>query len=141
MKPHKVIDVIKGIPTFSVPLSASKPEVGGYYKYLSPLEYITDRQRAWFKGILLPALAKDTGDSEHYWEMRLKIAVLPDKFVAFYVSMGKQVFPVIPSITILGKKGMGKLIDGSVDHLRNEKIYGKKFLWVTYPDPELRAKK
>jgi len=100
---------------------------------LSGAEYITHGQRAWWKGILLPALAKDSGDSVGYWETRLKLAVLPDDFAPYYVPLGKQVFPIIPSITKLSKKKMNMLIEGSVQQL-NE--WG--FLWVTLPDEEKR---
>ena len=139
---YQVRDVIDGQPTFEKPLTEilSKLKVGGAIKILSPIEYITDRQRAWFKGVLLPSLAKHTGDSVEYWETRLKLAVLPDDFKPYYVPMGRQVCPVVPSITKLSKKKMNALIEGSVNHLRDESIYGDEFLWVTLPDPELRSK-
>jgi len=101
---------------------------------LSEAEYITHRQIAWWKGILLPALAKDSGDSAGYWETRLKLAVLPDDFDPYYVALGKQVFPIIPSITKLSKKKMNVLIEGSVD-----KCHDWGFDWVTLPNEDLRV--
>ena len=134
-KTYKIVDVIDGVPTFEVPIEriweGCKP--GGAFKRLDPIEYHTDQQRRWWKGVLLPALAKDTGDSIAYWETKLKLAVMPDKFQPQYHAFGKQVFPVLPSITILSKKGMNILIEGSVDKCRE---WG--FVWVTLPDKELR---
>ncbi len=135
MPTYQVQSIINGEPTFEKPLKTILEDLklGGGIKTLTPLEYITDRQRAWFKGVLLPALAKDTGDSVGYWETRLKLAVLPDDFQPFYVPMGKQIFPVIPSITKLSKKKMNMLIEGSV-----EQCHEWGFLWVTLPDKDLK---
>jgi hypothetical protein len=137
---YEVISKIDGQPTFETPLPEilSSLEVGGGIKTFGPTEWITEQQRRWFKGVLLKALAKHTGDSVEYWETRLKTAILPDEFKPFYISFGKQVFPVLPSITKLSVKKMNVLIEGSVAHLRDEKVYGDEFLWVTLPDPALR---
>ena len=135
MPTHEVKQIIDGEPTIERPLNLilSELQVGGALKTMTPLEHITDRQRAWFKGILLPALAKDSGDSVGYWETKLKLAVLPDDFAPFYVPLGKQIFPIIPSITKLSKKKMNVLIEGSVDKCQE---WG--FVWVTLPDKEKR---
>jgi len=132
---YPVISIVNGEPTFEKPLQAilGGLERGGAIRLLSPADYVTHRQVAWWKGILLPALAKDSGDSVGYWETKLKLAVLPDDFAPYYVPLGKQVFPIIPSITKLSKKKMNMLIEGSVQQL-NE--WG--FLWVTLPDESLR---
>ena len=137
MPTFQVKDMVNGVPTFEKPLDKILATLsrGGAIKTLSPVEYITHQQIAWFKGILLPALAKDSGDSVAYWETKLKLAVLPDDFQPFYVPMGKQIFPVIPSITILSKKKMNLLIKGSVDTCHD---WG--FDWITEPDKELRKK-
>ena len=45
-------------------------------------EPITDQQIKWWKGVFLPPLAKDTGDTIDWWENKLKISVMPDKFAA-----------------------------------------------------------
>ena len=148
MPTYPIRQIIDGEPTFDVPVSQiyAKCLPGGALKILSPLEAITERQRAWFKGILLSALAEDTGDSKEYWETVLKLAVLPEDFQPYYVPIGKQIFPVVPSITILGKKKMNLLIEGSVKHLREgvddkkKSLYGDRFQWVTLPDKELRTK-
>lgn len=141
MSTHEVIDIIDDEPTFDVPLKQIWAELkaGGAIKTLTPLEYNTEQQRAWWKGILLPALAKDTGNSEDWWETRLKLKVMPDEFFPVAVAHGKQVIDIIPSITKLGKRKMSELIKGSVAHLRDEKKYGDQFHWVTEPDKELKA--
>lgn len=135
---HEVKSIIGNQPTFDVPLDEILAEcrVGGALDVLNRAEYITEQQRRWFKGVLLPALAKHTGDSKESWETRLKLAVLPDDFQPYYLPIGKQVMAVVPSITKLSKKKMGELIEGSVAHLRDESIYGDEFLWVTLPDSD-----
>jgi len=141
MPEYRVVSIIDNQPTFTKPLTAilGDLQVGGGIKTLSPLEYITAQQRAWFKGILLPALAKDTGDSVEYWETQLKLAVLPDDFRLTAIAHGKRVIHTIPSITILGKRKMNQLIEGSVQHLRECPEYGDQFQWVTLPDKELAS--
>jgi len=133
MPTYEVKQIIDGEPTFEKPLKEILAElkVGGALKTMTPLEHITNQQIAWFKGILLPALAEDSGDSVGYWETKLKLAVLPDEFAPYYVPMGKQIFPIIPSITILSKKKMNILIEGSVD-----KCHDWGFDWVTLPDKD-----
>ncbi len=148
MATYQVQTIVDNEPTFQNEVKLSEIladlKIGGALQTLSPLEYITNQQVRWFKGVLLRALAKDTGDSVGYWETKLKLAVLPDDFQPYYVPIGKQVFPVIPSITILSKRKMNLLIKGSVKHLRegvDEKgnsLYGNHFSWVTLPAKELR---
>ena len=107
---------------------------GGGLKVLSPAEYITLQQIRWFKGILLPALEKDTGNSVTWWETTLKTAVLPDDFPITVERIGELELIQIPSITTLSKKKMTMLIKGSVSHCRDE----CNLMWVTLPDEELR---
>lgn len=99
----------------------------------------SEQQCRWWKGVLLPALAADTGDSVEYWEAVLKLAVMPDEFKFITVVVGGSEFTYLPSITILGMKKMNQMIKGSVAHLRDEKIYHGKFLWVTEPRKELKT--
>ncbi len=139
-KTFKIISIVDGQPTFKVLVGkiweVCKP--GGAIKVLDPLEYITYQQIKWLKGVLLPALSNDTGDSVAVWEARLKRNVMPDDFLPTVVQDGTNVYITLPSITTLGKRKMGELIGGSVDHLRDENIYGDKFHWVTLPCKELR---
>ena len=96
------------------------------------------QQCRWWKGVLLPALAKHTGDSVEYWETRLKLAVLPDDFQPVTVVIEGKLYKYIPSITTLGMKKMNLMVEGSVAHLRDERKYGDEFHWVTLPDRDLR---
>ncbi len=104
----------------------------------------SDQQRKWWKGILLPALAKHTGDSVEYWETRLKLAVMPDDFQPVTVVIGGELYKYIPSITTLGMTKMNYMVEESVAHLRDgedergKSLYGDEFHWVTLPDKELR---
>ncbi len=98
----------------------------------------SDQQRKWWKGILLSALADDTGDSETYWEAVLKLAVMPDEFPPITVVVDGKKVTYLPSITILGMTKMNQMVKGSVAHLRDETIYHGKFLWVTEPRKELK---
>lgn len=135
MATHEVIDIIDGLPTFAVPLETilAECERGGAVKILSPAQFITEQQTRWWKGVLLPALAKDNGDSKTAWEIKLKLAVLPDLFQPEAVLVGQSAFMLIPSITKLSKKQMGDLIDGSV-----QQLHEWEFMWVTLPDETLR---
>ena len=98
----------------------------------------SDQQRKWWKGVLLPALAEYTGDSIAYWEAVLKLAVMPDDFQFITVSVEGKEITYLPSITILGMTKMNLMVKDSVAHLRDDRIYGKKFHWVTEPRRELR---
>lgn len=132
---HPVQLIIDGQPTFEKPLKDILAELqeGGAIKTLSPTEYITDQQRKWWKGVFLPALAQDTGETITVWETRLKLAVLPDEFQPETVTIENQTMTFIPSITKLSKRKMNFLIEGSVAQCHD---WG--FLWVTLPDSDLR---
>jgi hypothetical protein len=96
----------------------------------------TDQQRKWWKGVLLPALAADSGDSISYWETRLKLAVMPEEFIPETKKINGVEFTFVPSITKLSMKQFNHLIEGSV-----EVLWGWGFDWVTLPDSSLRVDK
>ena len=96
-------------------------------------EALSHRQIRWFKGILLPALSKETGDTKSYWETRLKMFVMPDEFEPEIIEYHGKNIVCIPSITKLSTKKMTELMDGSVEILHQ---WG--FRWVTMPDSSLR---
>lgn len=132
----KCVSMIDDKPLFDGKLEDLIDECvpGGALKYFSPKDYISYQQIKWWKGVLLPALSKDSGDSVEYWETSLKLSVMPDEFTPFYVPIGKQVFPVVPSITKLGIKKMNQMIEGSVAYCRDN----LGLQWVVLPDSELR---
>jgi len=73
---YRVHNIIDGQPTFDVPLQLILDELkpGGALKVLSPAERITDAQRRWYKGVLLPALVKadENGETIDWWDMEVK---------------------------------------------------------------------
>ena len=93
----------------------------------------TDQQRKYWKGVLLPALAADSGDTLDYWETKLKLAVLPDEFAPVTTVVNRRKYTYIPSVSTLSIKKMNILIEGSV-----AKCHDWGFDWVTLPDKELR---
>lgn len=131
----KCVSIVDDQPLFDTPLSDLLKQCvpGAALQILTPDKYISYQQIKWFKGVLLPALSKDSGDSVEYWETLLKTSVMPDEFTPFYVPIGKQVFPIIPSITKLSIKKMSLLIEGSV-----AKCHELGLTWVTLPNAELR---
>ncbi len=107
----------------------------------------TPHQRKWWKGILLPGLADQTGYSVGYWENELKLGVMPDQFQPITTTIDGHEHDHLESITILNRKEMREMIEGSVAYLRDEKRYNKRlqkrfgtmFHWLTLPDKELRS--
>ena len=130
--------MIDGQPTFdkSLPEFLKQCESGSVIQLLTPDEYITLQQIRWLKGVLLPALSKDTGDSVEFWETKIKLAVLPDDFVPEIYEIQGQLCARIPSITKLGMRKMNALIEGAVAYCRD--VCG--LMWVTLPAKELRKK-
>ena len=71
-----VKSIIDGVPTFEMPIEdiALLCQRGGAIKILTESERITDSQRAWYKGIALPFLAKNDENQETvgWWDMEVK---------------------------------------------------------------------
>lgn len=114
---------------------------------LTVAKTITRNQIAWWKGVLLPALSKHSGNTVDWWEAQLKIHVMPKEFNCRYVEVGKEVWRIVPSITDLTGVKMNKLIKGSVLHLHDKDmegqpvdkpIYNGEYDWVTEPDSSKR---
>ena len=99
------------------------------------LQEITYQQIRWWKGVLLPKLAEDSGESVSYWETKLKLEVLPEEFQPEIVVINKTAFNCIPSIKKLSLKKTNQLIEGSV-----QKCQEWGFTWVTLPDSALRSR-
>ncbi len=74
MPTYPVKLMIDGTPTFEIPVSEilASLKLNGALKVLSPVEYHTDRQRRWYKGICLRALSDWNGDTCDEWDLRLK---------------------------------------------------------------------
>ena len=88
----------------------------------------------WWKGVLLPALSKETGNSISWWETMIKLNVNPDYFKPFVVTVNGMAVTVLPSIANMPLKQALALVEGSVEWLHDN-----GFLWVTLPASELRT--
>lgn len=135
---HKVMDIIDEQPTFAIPLQAILAELklGGALQTLTPVEYITNQQRRWYKGICLPELAKWQGETEEWWDSYLKAlchgpALLKDQVV--YVDFSGQPVRIVRYTT----KGVGvKKMTAFIENILSECI--KKDWRLMPPDKELR---
>ncbi len=135
MSTYQVKQIVDGEPTFEVPLTEILAELkaGGALKVLSPLEYHTDAQRRWYKGICLTGLSDWNGDPVGDWDMRLKVLCNGNELLKkekFCLNPGQYCYRL--PIVGVGKKNFTQFI---------ENILSKaiEMDWqVTPPDPELR---
>lgn len=144
MPTHQVKSIVNGMPTFEKPLSVllGTLEVGGAMKLLSPLEYITDRQRRWYKGVCLRELAKndENGETEGWWDTEVK------KLCNGLALLKKEIFFVDDGTG--GRFGMGRLTTKNVGK-RNMTQFIEEILsqsmsrgWdIGPPDPGLVSEK
>ena len=74
MPTYQVQLIVDGHPTFLVPLSEILAELkeGGALQTLSPLDYHTDQQRKWYRGVCLQGLADWSGDTVDEWDLTIK---------------------------------------------------------------------
>jgi hypothetical protein len=107
----------------------------------------TPQQRCWWKGVLLPKLSHITGYSVGYWENELKLGVMPAKFQPITTTIDGHEHVHLDSITILNRKEMREMIEGSIAYLHDDKRYNKRlrkrfgtmFYDLTLPDKDLRS--
>ena len=139
---HEVTKILDGQPCFATPLPKILAELqqGGAIKILTPLEYITDRQRRWFKGVCLRDLVKndENGETMAWWDDEVKrkcngLAYLKKEIYLFETTAGQKI-PVGRLTTVgVGKKNMTLFIE---EILSKAMTYG----WdVSPPDPDLRT--
>lgn len=126
------------IETFESELSSLKMGQIMVTEIMTEAKALSVRQIRWWKGVLLPKLAEQTGDTVLCWENRLKTAVMPDDFQPTTHVINGVNHATIPSISSLSMKKTNLLIEGTVEHLHDPKIYGDSFTWVCLPDSELR---
>ena len=133
---HKIVDMIDDQPCFAVPLAQilASCEAGGAIQILSPAQYVTEQQLAWWKGVLVRAVADDTGNSELDQENAFKRA-MPELFPPSISYTDGQRTESFPSIKSLSKKKMSLAVERAVE-LAHE--WGCP--WVTLPDPTLRSR-
>jgi hypothetical protein len=137
MKTFQIISIIDGQPTFNDPLREILAHCrhGGAIKIMDPVEYITDRQRAWYNGPCLTGLSQWSGDSREHWDRILKrecgAGLL--KRETFLDETGKAVTRW--TIKGVGKNNMTLFIEKILKYgLEND-------LPIVPPDPELRRRK
>jgi hypothetical protein len=110
-------------------------EAGKHHRALVHVEACSEsrqlslQQIRWIKGILLPALAEN-GESVLVWENRLKVSIMPEKFIYACIVDGVA-YNCIHSITILNIKETNQFMEQAVELLRNPPY---DFKWVTLPD-------
>jgi len=141
MPTHEVKTIVDGEPTFEKPLKEilAELEPGGALKTLKPLEYITDRQRRWYKGVCLRDLVKhdENGETAGWWDTEVKkecngLALLKKEVFFIDDGAGNRV-----GVGRLTTKGVGK---------RNMTLFIEEIIsksmekgWnIGPPDPDLR---
>ena len=142
MSIHQVKAMIDGEPTFEKPLKEilAELEMGGALKTLAPLEYITDRQRRWYKGICLRDLVKndENGETAGWWDTELKreckgLALLKKEFFFIDDGAGNRIGVGRLTTKGVGKRNMTQFIE---EILSQSMARG----WnISPPDPELRS--
>ena len=137
---HPVEKFIAGIPKFDIDLVDILAECkeGGALKVFTPLEYHTERQRAWYRGVAIPWLVKhdENKESVAWWDMEVKRECNGLKLLK------KEIFMTLDGVLVgrltikeVGKKNMTAFID-EILAKSVEKNWG-----IAAPDPELRSKK
>lgn len=139
---HQVKHIIDGQPCFEKPLNEilSECKVGGAIKILAPNEYITEQQRRYYKGVVLPHLVKqdENGETLEWWDTEVKrlcggLAYLKKEIFFMEDCMGNKI-PIGRLTTKgVGKKNMSNFL---------EEILSKSMElgWgVSPPDSELRS--
>ncbi len=132
---YEVKEIIDDEPCFEIPLSEilGTLQRGGGLQTLTPLEYHTDRQRRWYRGICLTGLSDWNGDTINEWDLRLKALCSGNELLkkeTIYLGPGK-------SCTRLTIVGVGK--KNFTAYIENILSLAIKMDWpVTPPDPALR---
>lgn len=112
--------MFEGEPTFERPLKEilAELEQGGALKTLSPLEYHTDRQRRWYKGVCLRDLAKndENGETVGWWDTEVKrecngLALLKKEIFFLDDGAGGRIGVGRLTIKGVGKKNMTLFIE------------------------------
>lgn len=124
----------KGVPLTQWP--AIQHEAAKYSRFgisvFSWDEYITDRQRRWYKGVCLKGLSEWNGDTVDEWDYRLKIECGSEIFKVIKYQYGDMVYWKPESIANKTKKQMTEFIENILSKAITEN-------WPVYPpDPDLR---
>lgn len=134
-KTLRITDVIDGEPCFDAPIEElwQVCKKGGAIKVLDPLEYHTDRQRRWYKGVCLKGLSDWSGETSEWWDRELKKHCFGDELLKREEWLTMKGQPVSRLTVVgVGKKNMTAFIE----NILSKSI---EMEWpVTAPDPELR---
>lgn len=135
MSEHKVIDIIDGQPAFerSIDTILSECKKGGAIKILSPLEYHTERQQRWYKGVCLKGLSDWNGETKSEWDLRLKAQCGGNELLKKErIYLASNQFLLRLTIKGVPKRKMTEFIENILSKAITEG-------WpVSPPDPELR---
>ena len=143
MPTYLVETFVDGQPTFIVPLDTilGELQIGGALKTLTPLEYHTDRQRAWYRGVCLKALTEaNIGYTETEWDLMLKAncggneLLTHQEILLGHTPKGAPIACERLSIVGVGKKNMTQFIENILQWAVDT---GHADV-VPPPDPELR---
>ena len=114
MTTYRVVDIVNDEPTFEQPLAniLSGLKRGGAIRTLTPLEFHTDRQRRWYKGVCLSGLSDWSGDTRDEWDLRLKALCGGDELLKKEtLTLGPGTECVRLTIVGVGKKNMTQYIE------------------------------
>lgn len=133
---YPIRSMIDGQPTFDQPLQEILTECkpGGALRILDPLEYHTERQRRWYKGICLRGLSEWNGETTGDWDLRLKAYCNGNELLKKEpIYLGSGVVVTRLTIKEVGKRNMTAFIQNILsESLKND--------WpVTPPDTDLRV--
>lgn len=139
MPEYKIVSVIDGQPTFERPLDEilAEAKAGGALKLLDPIEWLTEQQRRWYKGVCIRGLVDWNGDSAQLWDRRLKRECDGLALLKKEILLTDNGTPVGRLTTKgVGKRNMTAFIERILEVATDPKNN-----WpVTPPDPELRRR-
>ncbi len=137
MPTYQVKSIVDNQPTFEKPLNEILGDLkeGGAIVTLTPLEYHTDRQRRWYKGIALKGLSDWSGETTEWWDRELKKHCFGAELLKRETWLTEKGQPV-SRLTIVG---VGKKnLTAYIENILSKAI---EMDWpITPPDPELRSK-
>jgi hypothetical protein len=141
---YQVKSIIDGQPTFEKKLNEILAElkIGGAIELLTPLEYITERQRRWYKGVALPQLVKndENGETVEWWDAEVKrecggLKYLKKEIFFIEDTMGQRYGVGRLTTKGVGRKNMTNFIE---EFLSKSMVKG----WnISPPDADLRKEK
>ncbi len=112
-------------------------------KVMSEVEYITDRQRRWYKGVAIPHMVRndENGETAEWWDTELKskckgMVYLKKEGIIMEVKLGDETTRI--TIGRLTTKGVGKKnMTGYIDEILSQSIH--RGWGIAPPDKELRS--